>query len=64
MYSLENKEVISVSEREKLIILTYHVQDGAGYTVQKHYLMASVPAESESDDTSEERKKEAEAPWS
>ena len=52
MYSLENKEVISVSDHEKLIILTYHVQDGAGYTVQKHYLMASVPAESESDDSS------------
>ena len=51
MYSLENKEVISVDESRKLIVLTYHVQDGAGYTVQKHYLMASVPAESESDDS-------------
>ena len=43
MYSLENKEVFSVGESKKLIVLTYHVQDGAGYTVQKHYLLANVP---------------------
>lgn len=43
MYSLENKEVFNVGESKKLIVLTYHVQDGAGYTVQKHYLLANVP---------------------
>jgi len=56
MYSLENKEVIKLDESRRLIVLTYHVQDGAGYTVQKHCLVAHVPAESDdlrrsSDDT-------------
>jgi hypothetical protein len=64
MYALVNKEIIKVDESRRLVVLTYQVQDGAGYTVQEHYLMATVPAESESDDTSEERKKKAEAPWS
>jgi len=43
MYSLENKEVIKIDESKKLIVLTYHVQDGAGYTEQKHCLVAHVP---------------------
>ena len=51
MYNLKNEEVEKIDESKRLIILTYEVQDGAGYTVQKHCLMATVPAESESDET-------------
>ena len=47
MYALENKEIIKVDESKRLIVLTYSVQDGAGSTEQKVFLMARVPAESD-----------------
>jgi hypothetical protein len=49
MYNLKKEEVEKIDESKRLIILTYEVQDGAGSTEQKVFLMASVP--SESDDT-------------
>ncbi len=64
MYNLVDEAIVKLSPTERLIVLTYEVQDGAGSTIQRSSLLATVPEENESDDSSEERKKEAEAPWS
>ena len=45
MYNLVNEEIEKLDESRRLIVLTYEVQDGAGFTTQKACLMASVPPE-------------------
>ena len=51
MYNLAHEEVIKVDETRRIIILTFEVQDGAGFTIQNCTLNAVVPADPESDET-------------